>query len=139
VKEETMRTRRRRQQSARHGHRHRGSRTGRRAFLYGAGAATIAGLAGWQLWWTAGSNAGAVTTDAIGDKVQTLPKDQLPEFAAGGDLGRLYRYAVEHGDELSYIPCFCGCFRVGHKSNHDCYIKVAHQDGTLTFTSHAAT
>ena len=60
-------------------------------------------------------------------------------FAAGGDLGRLYRYAVEHGDDLSYIPCFCGCYRFGHQSNHDCYIKASHPDGTLTFTSHAAT
>ncbi len=136
-----MRAKSRTQRSAQDGHGHKGSRTGRRAILYGAGAAAIVGLAGWQrqLWSTARGNAGAVTTDAIGDKVQTLPKDQLPEFAAAGDLGRLYRYAVEHGDELSYIPCFCGCFRFGHKSNHDCYIKALHADGTLTFTSHAAT
>ena len=80
-----------------------------------------------------------MTTDAIGDKVQTLPKDQLPEFATTGDLGRLYRYAVEHEDELAYIPCFCGCYRFGHKSNYDCYVKASHPDGTLTFTSHAAT
>lgn len=120
----------------------RGDKTGairRRTVLYGAAAVGVAALAGWQLWPAPFGPAGAVTTDAIGDKVQTLPKDQLPEFAAGGDAGPLYRYAVEHGDELQYIPCFCGCYRVGHKSNRDCYVKASHPDGTVTFTSHAAT
>ena len=85
--------------------------------------------------------AGPVTTDAIGDQVQTLPKGQLPDFAGPKlpDIHRLYAYAVEHGDELQYIPCTCGCARFGHKSNRDCYIKFLNKDGTLTFTSHAAT
>lgn len=112
---------------------------GRRAFFYGVGAAAAAGLAGWQLWPTGRRTVGSVTTDAIGDQVQRLPKNELPEFARTGDSQRLYRYAVEHGDELQYMPCFCGCFQFGHQSNRDCYIKTSHEDGTLTFTSHAAT
>ena len=93
-----------------------------------------------QIWPTrTGTTAAPVTTDAIGDQVQRLPKGQLPEFAGTGDTQRLYRYAVEHGDEVQYIPCFCGCYRFGHKSNRDCYIKSFNPDGTLTFTSHAAT
>ena len=94
------------------------------------------------LGWRGGrgtAEAGAVTTDAVGDQVQTLPAGQLPEFAKTADVERLYRYAVEHGDELQYMPCFCGCFRFGHKSNRDCYIKASKDDGTLTFTSHAVT
>jgi hypothetical protein len=83
--------------------------------------------------------AGGVSSDAIGDKVQTLSKGELPEFARTPDTRRLYQYAVDHGDELQYIPCTCGCVRVGHKSNRDCYIKSFNNDGTLTFTSHAAT
>ena len=87
------------------------------------------------------SRGGPVTTDAIGDQVQTLPKGQLPEFAGPNlpDIHRLYAYAIEHGDELQYIPCTCGCARFGHKSNRDCYIKSFNKNGTLTFTSHAAT
>lgn len=86
-------------------------------------------------------SAGPVSRDAIGDKVQTLPKGELPQFAGPEtpDTRRLYQYAVEHGDELQYIPCTCGCARLGHKSNRDCYIKSFNKDGTLTFTSHAAT
>lgn len=87
------------------------------------------------------SRGGAVTTDTIGDQVQTLPKGQLPDFAGPSLPGirGLYAYAVEHGEELQYIPCTCGCARFGHKSNRDCYIKSFNKDGTLTFTSHAAT
>ena len=105
----------------------------RRAFL---GIASV-GL----LWGPRRALAGPVTTDAIGDMVQTVPKGELPQFAGPGtpDIRRLYLYAVDHGDELQYIPCTCGCARVGHKSNRACYIKSENKDGTLTFTSHAAT
>jgi hypothetical protein len=87
------------------------------------------------------SLAGPVTRDAIGDQVQRLPKGQLPDFAGPDlpDVHKLYAYVVEHGDDLQYIPCTCGCLRFGHKSNRDCYIKSFNSDGTLTFTSHAAT
>lgn len=118
--------------------RHHATHLGRRALLYGAGAA-VAGVAAWQLWPAASGGAPPVTTDAIGDKIQTLPRGQLPVFASGGEAPALYRYAVEHGDELQYIPCFCGCGRLGHTSNRDCYIKAFNANGTLTFTSHAST
>ena len=109
----------------------------RRTFVYAVGMTAAAGLAAWEPWPTA--TAGSVTTDSIGDQVQTLPKGQLPDFSRTGEIQRLYRYAVEHGGDLQYIPCFCGCYRFGHKSNRDCYIKAFNQDGALTFTSHAAT
>ena len=106
----------------------------RRRFLYGV--SVVAAVAAARP-----SSAGPVTVDAIGDQVQRVPKGQLPDFAGPSlpDIHRLYAYAVEHGDELQYIPCFCGCGRFGHKSNRDCYIKSFNSDGTLTFTSHAAT
>lgn len=110
----------------------------RRAFLYAAGGAAAAALAAWPLWPTGGS-AGPVTTDTIGDQVQTLPRGQWPAFARTADIQRLYRYALEHGDDLQYMPCFCGCGRFEHKNNRDCYIKALNRDGTVTFTSHAAT
>lgn len=111
----------------------------RRLFLYGGGAAAIAGFAAWQALGDRRAGAGPVTTDAIGDQVQTLPRGQLPQFATTPDIEQRYRYAVERGDELQYIPCFCGCYRFGHVSNRDCYIKAFNRDGALTFTSHAAT
>ena len=111
----------------------------RRRFLASSVGATTAGLLTWRLWPEEVATAAPVTKDAIGDQIQRLPKGRLPQFAATEDLQRLYRYAVEHGDELQYMPCFCGCYRFGHKSNRDCYIKAFNADGTLTFTSHAVT
>lgn len=96
-------------------------------------------LAGLSLTARRQTLAGPVTTDEIGDQVQTVPRGQIPEFARRADVGPLYRYAVQHGDELQYIPCFCGCVRFGHKNNRDCYIKSSNADRTITFTSHAAT
>ena len=110
----------------------------RRTFLY-RGTVVVGSIAGGRLLASLPASAGPVTVDAIGDQVQTLPRGQYPEFAGTGEIQRLYRYAVERDDELQYIPCFCGCYRFGHKSNRDCYIKTFNQDCTLTFTSHAAT
>ena len=107
----------------------------RRVFLWGAGLLTV----GTATACNRTPSASPVTRDRIGDQVQTLQKGQLPAFAGTGEIQRLYRYAVEHGDELQYIPCFCGCGRFGHASNRDCYIKASNDDGTLTFTSHGAT
>jgi hypothetical protein len=111
----------------------------RRRLLYGAGATGVVAIAAWQIWPAAGGRGMSVTTDAIGDQVQTLPTGQLPVFAGSGEVRELYRYAVDHGDELQFMPCFCGCYRFGHKSNRDCYVKTFNADSTLTFTSHAAT
>lgn len=88
-----------------------------------------------------GALAGPVTIDNIGDQVQTLPRGQLPDFAGPGTPGirALYQYAVDHADELQYLPCFCGCVRFGHRSNRDCYVKSFNRDGSVTYTSHAAT
>jgi hypothetical protein len=102
--------------------------------------AAVAGSGVAAAWLLAGpGSVGVVTTDAIGDKNQRLPAGRLPEFADTADTRRLYGYAMEHGDELQYVPCFCGCYRYGHKNNLDCYVKATHPDGMLTFTSHAAT
>lgn len=105
----------------------------RRTFLHGAAALAAAVVAPTR------GQAGPVTRDDIGDQVQTLPKGQLPGFAGPPNIRVAYRYAVERGDDLQYIPCFCGCARFGHKNNRDCYVKAFNTDGTLTFTSHAAT
>jgi hypothetical protein len=111
----------------------------RRRFLYGGGAVVVVGAAAAGLLVGRSGGESPVTVDALGDQVQTLPRGQLPRFANTADTQRLYRYAVEHGDELQYFPCFCGCYQFGHVSNRDCYVKAVNRDGAVTFTSHAAT
>src|SRR5712691_11614585 len=60
----------------------------RRTFLYGAGVVVAAVAA------PRPSLAGPVTRDAIGDQVQRVPKDQLPDFAGPNlpDVHKLYAY-----------------------------------------------
>jgi len=44
----------------------------------------------------------------------------------------VYRFAAEHPEILSYVPCFCGCERGGHKGNDDCFVKARNADGDVT-------
>jgi Protein of unknown function with PCYCGC motif len=112
----------------------------RRRFLVG-GLIVVAGGGAW--WWLrASAPAGQqATRDAYGDLVHTVRRGELPAFAktASADVQQVYRYATDHGETLEYIPCFCGCVRIGHRSNEDCYIKMRNADGTVTYTSHGAT
>lgn len=93
--------------------------------------------AGGAAWWLASAN-DPVTTDAIGDSVQTRARGQLPVFANRADMPDLYRFAVEHPEVLAFMPCTCGCGGLGHASNRSCYVKGETPD-RVTFTSHAAT
>lgn len=93
--------------------------------------------AGGVAWWLR-ANAQPVTVDSIGDQNQTVPRGQLPVFAAKGDAARLYSFAVESAETLAWMPCTCGCDRFGHTSNRSCYVKDEQAD-RITFTSHAAT
>jgi len=120
---------------------HNGSRGGgpagvaRPLVLLGLGVvlAMVAGAA----WWAQPADE-TVTTDSIGDKVQTRAAGTLPVFATGGDTAALYRFARERGDVLQWMPCTCGCQQFGHTSNRSCYVKSESADST-TWTSHAAT
>jgi hypothetical protein len=105
--------------------------------------AGLAVAAGGVAWWWLRSPSPAVTAgrDAHGDFVQTVSRGELPDFVrtASHEVRDAYRYALEKGEALQYIPCLCGCVPIGHRSNRDCYIKAMHPDGTTTYTSHGAT
>lgn len=76
-----------------------------------------------------------------GDLLETVPQGHLPSFAqqASPQVQAVYRYAVDHGDILQYIPCFCGCKHVGHHHNAHCYIAERLPGRLITFTNHGAT
>jgi hypothetical protein len=67
---------------------------------------------------------------------------QLPDFVyaptAPANVERAYLGALEYPEELSHIPCYCGCgHNAGHKSVLDCYI--ASRDGDdIVFDRHGA-
>jgi len=76
-----------------------------------------------------------------GDRLETVAAGELPSFAehASVKVQETYRYAAAHPEVLQYIPCTCGCRDIGHRHNGDCYVTERHEDGRITFTSHAAT
>jgi hypothetical protein len=43
-----------------------------------------------------------------------------------------YTFAAEHPEILSYVPCFCGCERAGHRGNEDCFVKARNAQGDVT-------
>jgi hypothetical protein len=44
----------------------------------------------------------------------------------------VYRFAAEHPEVLRYMPCFCGCNEMGHRSSEDCFVKSRSKGGTVT-------
>jgi hypothetical protein len=47
-------------------------------------------------------------------------------------LKQVYEFAARHPEVLQYVPCYCGCENVGHKANHDCFVKSRSADGRVT-------
>jgi hypothetical protein len=42
-----------------------------------------------------------------------------------------YKFAAEHPEILSYVPCFCGCEHMGHRGNEDCFVKARDVNGDV--------
>src|SRR6476659_7707501 len=44
----------------------------------------------------------------------------------------VYEFAARHPEVLKYVPCFCGCERLGHKGNDDCFVGARDKHGKVT-------
>jgi hypothetical protein len=42
-----------------------------------------------------------------------------------------YEFAARKPDVLRYIPCFCGCERMGHQGNDDCFVSQRDAKGAV--------
>ena len=42
-----------------------------------------------------------------------------------------FRFAAEHPEVASYVPCFCGCQQAGHRGNHDCFVRSRAANGDV--------
>ena len=42
-----------------------------------------------------------------------------------------FEFAAEHPEILSYVPCFCGCQQMGHRGNHDCFVRSRDANGDV--------
>jgi hypothetical protein len=69
----------------------------------------------------------------------TTEQTNLPAFLqnSSSKTRSAYRYAMEHPETVAKYPCYCGCGRMGHTSNLDCYIQDIDAEGNITFDTHA--
>ena len=44
---------------------------------------------------------------------------------------QVYEFAARHPEVLQYVPCYCGCERIGHNGNHDCFVKSRSASGRI--------
>ncbi len=100
----------------------------------------VTALGGSLVWWVSAPAEPPQRKTASGDLLETVPEGELPSFArtGGPTVEAVYRYAVEYGEILEYIPCVCGCGAIGHRHNADCYVAERLPDGAITFTNHGS-
>lgn len=88
------------------------------------------------------SNTAAMTSTVTPASDRYTIAPDLPPLPAGADNAPLslaevkqaYEFAARHPEVISYIPCFCGCERGGHKSNESCF--VASRKNGITWDNH---
>ena len=64
----------------------------------------------------------------------------LPLLPIGVDRGVMplpvirtaYEFAARHPEVMKYVPCFCGCERMGHNDNHDCFVSARDAGNKVT-------
>jgi Protein of unknown function with PCYCGC motif len=58
-----------------------------------------------------------------------------PDFVrADATTEAAYHYAIEHPEVVAWMPCYCGCDAMEHRSNLDCYLKAR----AAAFEEHAS-
>src|SRR5688500_15412394 len=70
-------------------------------------------------------------------KPHTGPLPALPRFSFEPPrpmavVQQVYEFAARHPEVLQYVPCYCGCERIGHNGNHDCFIKSRAANGRVS-------
>jgi hypothetical protein len=61
-----------------------------------------------------------------------LLPDNLPYAVRPVDYVKtVYTFAAHHAEVLRYVPCFCGCERMGHHANDECFIAKRSATGKV--------
>ena len=65
--------------------------------------------------------------------------NSLPAYAQRNEqVEAAYQYTIENPELLENIPCYCNCYRQGHKSVEDCFVKEFKDDEKVVFDEHGA-
>lgn len=116
------------------------SRTPVLAALGAAVAVAIGGAVYWQQNNAATQDAGPapvyapLPTDLKPHTQANLPPLEFPGYQLQRTpevVRAAYTFAAEHPEVLSYVPCFCGCERSGHRGNEDCFVRARDINGDV--------
>ena len=75
-----------------------------------------------------------ISNDLKAHSQANLPALQFPAYPmprSAEIVTSAYKFAAEHPEVLSYVPCFCGCERGGHRGNEDCFVKTRDVNGDV--------
>jgi hypothetical protein len=63
-----------------------------------------------------------------------------PEYVrhAADTVQEAYHYALERPDVIQWMPCYCGCASMEHRSNLDCFLRARMAAGAVVFEEHAS-
>jgi hypothetical protein len=70
-------------------------------------------------------------------KPHTGPLPALPRVAFEPPrpmavVQQVYEFAARHPEVMQHVPCYCGCERIGHNGNHDCFVKSRAANGRVS-------
>jgi hypothetical protein len=100
-----------------------------------AGLLPATALAGQHEHGAAAMASHAITAKLAPPKADLGPLPPLPRGYAVRPMEQVqqvFEFAARHPEVLSYVPCYCGCERMGHTGNHDCFVKSRNAAGKVT-------
>ncbi len=105
------------------------------AFIASLGAGA-AGCSGGDMDGTGGDGSHAAMTDPAAQMAWA----NRPAFVrnADGRTQEAYRYALERPDVVKWMPCYCGCVGLDHRSNLDCFVQPRTQGSPIALEEHGA-
>ena len=66
------------------------------------------------------------------ENLPPLPFEYGPPARPAEVVKAVYEFAAEHPEVLSYVPCYCGCEREGHRGNDNCFVAERNARGDVT-------
>jgi hypothetical protein len=63
-----------------------------------------------------------------------------PDYVRGApaSVQEAYRFALVRPDVVQWMPCYCGCAEMGHRSNLDCFLRARMSVGAVAYQEHAS-
>ena len=75
---------------------------------------------------------------ALGADVSAIWAARPTFVDASAETSEAYAYALDHPQVVMWMPCYCGCVGMGHRSNLDCYFEPAVAGKAPEYDQHAS-